>query len=248
MVACQIDEGSGPHPDPVQPELVEPVAGGFHRQKADPGAGKLRQNTVQLHRVRGRKPLAARQVRGNHAKGAHAGGLAAQPGPDLTGEIGDGGLAVGAGHGDHGFRLLAEEARRHAGQAQPRVGVGYYGNRTVQRNAGGGQHGARAAPDGVGDEAAAIGPGPGQGGEQKAGADLTGIRRQPFNINVEAGGDGRVGWLVAIHEVNKTQGACSRSERGRGARYRPPDHGGFLACFRQLGEFRTSAPCGRRCG
>ena len=94
-----------------------------------------------------------------------------EAGPDLPGEAGDRGLAVGAGDRGDAARLALEQARRH--QRQPAARVGVQDQRHRQRQAGErrvAEHRGGAAREGIVDERPAVGPAARQRREQRAGA------------------------------------------------------------------------------
>ena len=187
VVARQVGEGRRLDPDPVQAELVEAMTGGLHDQVIEAVLGKPGETAVQIGRVgRGQRSRRLRMGR-RHPQGAEAGRLAAQALPDLAREVGDRGLAVGPGHGGHGFRLPPEEARRQEREVAPRVVVGHQGDSSpivLQRRVGGGEDRDRALVDRVVDIAAAVARAAGQGREEVARGDLAAIRGQPPDINL----------------------------------------------------------------
>ena len=114
------------------------------------------------------------------SEGSDAGGAASLMRPDLAGEIGNRGLAVGPGHGGHVSRLPAVELGRHPGIEAPRVFRGddadVFGN--LERGFRRRQDRRCAALNSVDDEVPAVGTEAGQGGKQITRLDQTGIRRQ----------------------------------------------------------------------
>ena len=113
----------------------------------------------------------------DHAERADAGRLVAGGGEDLAGEIGDRGLAAGAGDGDEMRRLARMEARRDQRQRAARIvgaddrHVGLDGGIPARQDRDG------APGNGVGDEAGAVGGRPGQRGKQEMPRRRRGCRR-----------------------------------------------------------------------
>jgi hypothetical protein len=113
-------------------------------------------------------------------------------GPDLAREIGDRGLAVGAGDGGDGGRLRAVKARRDLRQALARIVVGDQRQRRLgasDRDVGDAGAGRRedrggAAVQRLVDVASAIGTRAGQGGEQVTRAHLARVRRDADNVDL----------------------------------------------------------------
>ena len=120
MVLAEAGEARRRQPHPVQPLLVQPVRGCLHRQMGDAGLGHGGDVAVQRDRVGG----GVRQgglIGAFDPGGAEVRRLPAHQRPDLPREGRDRGLAVGAGHRDHGFRLAAEPQGGGIGQRLPRI-------------------------------------------------------------------------------------------------------------------------------
>ena len=118
VIARDVGESRCSHIDPVETELIEPVARGFQRQMLDAFLLQPRELGMQRDRI-------GRRVRELHVPGrridAEVPRLAAlRPceRPDLPQERGDRRLAVGAGDGGDAVRLRAVEFRRHLREAQ----------------------------------------------------------------------------------------------------------------------------------
>ena len=110
VVAAEIGEGRRLQPHAVEPVLVEAVRGGLEGQVRDALGRQLRQRLVQGHGIgRGQRAVDA-AVGLDQADGAERGGLVAERGEDLAREVGDRGLAAGAGDGDDGRGLRRRSA------------------------------------------------------------------------------------------------------------------------------------------
>src|SRR6266545_1798697 len=111
MIAGEIGEGAGGKLDAIDAALLKAVARGFEREMGDTILGKGGEDRMQLDQVRCGVLEDFSAARAHHADRAEACGFEALPGPKLAHERGNRGLAVGAGNGDRGLRLEAEEAR-----------------------------------------------------------------------------------------------------------------------------------------
>ena len=110
VVAAEIGEGRRLQPDAVEPVLVEAVRGGFEGEVRDALGRQLGQGLVQRDGI-GRGQAAVDAAVGlDEADGAERGGLVAERGEDLPREVGDRGLAAGAGDGDDRLGLRADRS------------------------------------------------------------------------------------------------------------------------------------------
>ena len=117
VVAAEIGEGGGLQPHAVEPVLVEAVRGGLEGQVRDALGRQLGQRLVQRDGIgRGERAVDA-AVGLDEADGAERGGLAAERGEDLAREVGNRGLAAGAGDGDDGLGLRADRSAPPSGPA-----------------------------------------------------------------------------------------------------------------------------------
>ena len=193
VVAAEVGEGRRNQAHAVEAVLVEPVRGGFESKVRDALRCQLRQRPVQRDRI-GRGERAVHAAVGlDEADGAERCGLAAERGEDLAGEVGDRGLAAGAGDGDDGVGLRAEEARRHQRERAARLlrrqdryalGAGDFGAALYE-------DGGRALGDRIGNEAGAVGLGSGERGKQPAGTDLAAVGREAGDLDVSPPRRGR---------------------------------------------------------
>ena len=176
MVAREVGEGAGGDAHAVEPVLVEAVRGRFERQMRDALARQRIERAVQLDRIgRGQRAVFFPSWR-DHADGADAGGWQAERGPDLPREGGDRGLAAGAGDGGDCCGLAREKARRGQCERAARIGDLHEGDivgQPVRALLGGDRR--RARRDRLLGEMRAVGLGPGDGDEQKAGFDLAAV-------------------------------------------------------------------------
>ena len=185
VIAGEVGEGGGGDTHAVEAVLVEAVARRLHRQMVDADGGQVAERPVQGHRVGRGQAAGPLDPRAEDPERAHRSGGMALGCPDLAQEPDDGGLAVGAGDGGDGLRLLRIEARRQQGEAAARVvvvdqGQGHRDTRLRrQHGAGRRQHRHGAAPHRIGDEVAAVGAGAGKGGKQEAGLHLPRVGGEP---------------------------------------------------------------------
>ncbi len=125
MIAGQIGKGRGGDRQAVEPELGEPMARRLDRDMLDALAGRERPDRggAPPGRASSAHPAAGRDAVTNPSVPRLAASVAGCR-PDLAGEMGDRGLAVGAGDGGDRARLPAIKSRRQQRQPAPRVGVG----------------------------------------------------------------------------------------------------------------------------
>ena len=111
-------------------------------------------------------------------------------GEDLARELGDRGLAAGAGDGDDRCRLGRIEARRHQRQRAARLGGAehHHTGGTATSAPILGEDGDGALGDRIGDEAGPVGLGAGDRGEQAAGPHLAAVGGDAGDLD---GPDGR---------------------------------------------------------
>ena len=141
------------------------------------------QKLVQGDRIGRRQRAIVVATRRHHAGGADRSGGIAGLLPDLPGKGGDRCLAAGAGHSDHGFRLLAEIAGRTQRQRQARIIHRQHwnqqpGNGTACDDCGSATLGS------VGSIGRAIRLGTGEREEDDARFHLAEIRRNPGNLQI----------------------------------------------------------------
>ena len=183
MIAAEIGERRSLDRDAVEPALIEAVRGRLERQVGHAFLGQCRERLVQGDRVRRRQRAIGAAVGLHHADGAERRRRAPQPCEDLARELGDRGLAVGAGDGDRRRRLRREEPGRHQRQRAARVGGANDRHRDRRHGhcfAGEDRH--CAFRDRILDEAAAIGASAGQGGEQAARRYRAAVGRQAADL------------------------------------------------------------------
>ena len=186
MVAAEIGEAAGRQLHAVEAALVKPMAGGFHRGVGDAGIRQFPQQLVQGDRIGRRQRAIVVAARRHHAGGADRSGGIAGLLPDLPGEGGDRCLAAGAGHRDHGLRLLAEIARRTQRQRQARIVDRQHRNRQPGNGAAlAGHDGGGATLGGIGSIGRAIRLGTGEREKDDARFYLAGIRRNPCNLQID---------------------------------------------------------------
>ncbi len=175
VVLGQVGEARGDDVHAVQPPLIDAVRGGFQRQVGDALGGQLGEETRDVGGVGGGEAGRGQLiVAGAHAERTHAGALAAQAFEDLATEHGHRGLAVGARDGHAGPGLGAVEGPRRQGIGAAQVGGMHHRGGEIGHVIGGKDRGGSGLERG-GDEAAAVGPGSGQGHEQEAALDLAAV-------------------------------------------------------------------------
>ena len=142
-----------------------------------------------------------------------------EAGPDLAGEAGDRGLAVGAGHRDHARGLALEPPRREQREAAARILVQDQrhrkrapGERRVREHRGG------APRHGIVDEAAPVRPAAGNRHEQGPGPDLARVGGKAGDLD-----------LLSRRPLRSAQGRAGRTAACRilpralaATRHRPP--------------------------
>ena len=182
VVAAEVGEARRAQPHPVEPPLRQAVGGRLHRRVGHAGRRHLRQQAVERDGL-GRGVAQGRGVGALHPGGAEVGGGQAHRLPDLAGEGGHGGLAVGAGDGGHHLGLGAEPQRRRAGQRLARIlrhherGAAKRPRR--QRRAVAVRQDGRGAPaDRGGRMGGAVDAHAGERSEEMAGAHLAAVHRQ----------------------------------------------------------------------
>ena len=123
MIAGEIGEGGGSEVHAVDAMLLKPMARGLEREMGDTVLRQLGEDPMQLDRI-GRSVIEGSCALGSHdADRAEARGAEALALPKLADEGGDRSLAVGAGDGDHGRGLAAEEARGDQRETAAGIGV-----------------------------------------------------------------------------------------------------------------------------
>ena len=132
--------------------------------------------------------------------------------PDLAREGSNGGLAAGAGDGDHGFGLAREDMRGEPRQREPRIlDEEYLRRRRVDRSTLRGDDGRGTAPRSIGGVGRAVGLAAGDRHEDHAGHDLARIGSHPGDLGrggTAAFGAEQTGEIVELHTgpVVKTGG------------------------------------------
>ena len=192
VVARQVGEAAGVDPDPVQPELIEPVRGRLEREMGDALAGDFIELPMQRNRIRRRQRSVDGSLRRYQADGADAGRGMAEPLPDLAREGGDGSLAAGAGDGGDGRGLPRIKLRRRQRQRATRIGGADKRHAAVGRRRMIARHRHRAGCDGSVDEARAVGLAAGEREEQIARLDRAAVRGEAghhdrFGLAVDRG-------------------------------------------------------------
>ena len=188
MVAADIGERGGLDGEPGEPLLVEPVARGLDDQMVDAALGELGGEAVQGHRI-GRGERALGPAAGAlQAQRAEAGGADAEPIPDLPGEAGDRGLAVGAGDRRREGRLAAVEAGGELGQAAARLRVDDDRDAlAVGLGRGPAEHRHRTLLERLGDEDVPVGLGAREGCEEVARGHRTAVGGDALDRSRPAG-------------------------------------------------------------
>ena len=251
VVLGQVEEAGGGQAHAVEPALVEAVRGGFQRQVGDAALGQVGQQ---------RRDVAASGVvrpggvscssPALDAERAHAGGGVAAGGENLPAEGGHRGLAVGAGDRDARLGLRALEGRGRQSIGAARIVDAVTTGAATSADLLAGQDGGGARGQRLRNEAAAVGLGARQGGEQLAGPHLAAVGGDA--------GDQRVDGQVAAHEIGEALGrswldrrehvgtdvvlaACGGSSAGAATR-RAPRNGAMRSMIRPA----TGAATGRR--
>ena len=129
VVPADVGEGGCGQAQPIDPMLVEAVAGRLDDQILGAGARQLGRQPVKRDRVRRGQAALARCVRGLQSQRAQARRRVRRGRPRLPGERRDRGLAAGAGDRRHGARLPAKKraatrASAARGSAAIRAGTG----------------------------------------------------------------------------------------------------------------------------
>ena len=179
-----IGEGGCGQAQPIDPMLIEAVAGRLDDQILDAGARQLGRQPVKRDRVRRGQAALARCIRGLQAQRAQARRRVPEAGPQLPGERRDRGLAAGAGDRRHDARLPCEKTRRDPRQRRPRLRGDQGRHRDCRGDAGVAQHGHRPGRQCIGEIAAAVGPRPWNGSEQVARTHGARVRGQAADIRV----------------------------------------------------------------
>ncbi len=197
VVLGQVEETGGGQGHGVQTPLVDAVRRRLHAEVRHASAGEVGEvgrdiGGVRSGQARRQQLLAARVRAERHAERAHARGSVAQAVEDLPAEGGDGGLAVGAGDGDHRARLSAVEGAGGQGVGAANVpgrgdGNGQFGVSFARQDGGG------AGVDRRPDEGPSVDLGPRQGGEQIARPDLPAVGgdARDDRVDVEVGAEQR---------------------------------------------------------
>ena len=182
MVAGKIGEGCGRDRQTLGAILVEPVARGFERGVADAFTRQAGHGGQKRHDI-GRRQAAGAIARGNavitggHAQRSDAGSAVPCRLPQLAGEFGRAGLAVGAGDGNRGGREGREIAGGQRGKGPAGIGVGDMDS-AVYPDFGAGHDGDGAGGNGGGDIVLTIHPNALEGAKDGAGRDLAVIKRK----------------------------------------------------------------------
>ncbi len=160
MLVREVGEGSRRQAQAVKAMLVEAVARGFDGEMRHALVCQRGEVGVELHRIRRGEAGLARKARRDDAERAYTGGAQPKRRPDVAHEMHSRGFAVGARDGGDGGGLEARECRRHQGDAAARIGVAHHGDTGIERRQwrirrGEDRH--RAALDGIGDKARAVG-------------------------------------------------------------------------------------------
>ncbi len=121
MVAAEIGEGRRAQAQAVEAMLVEAVRRRLDRQMGDALARQAIERAMHLDRIGRGQTAVFRFTRRDDAKRAEIAGAVAKPPPDLPHEMGDRGLAGGAGNRNDGRRLPRIEPRRRQRHRAARV-------------------------------------------------------------------------------------------------------------------------------
>ncbi len=245
VVTRQIGEGGGGDRHAVEAKLGEPVTGRLDRHMLDALADQCGEIAVEPDGVGCRQRAGATAGRRRHSQRAEARRGIAGRHPYLAGEMGDRGLAVGAGDGRDGARLPAVKARRQQRQPPPRIGVGDDGDvrasfgRKIECRRVVGQDRRRPARRRGAGKTPPVEPGAGQCCKQKAGANLARIGGDAGDVGIAR--RAVMGRVSGPDQLSKLQPAC-------------------LACFRastiEQSEAKIRPPaapqvggrCARSCG
>ena len=125
VILTEIRKEGGARRDAVQAELVESMARSFEDEVVDTVLSQVGEAGMEFDGV-GRGEALGRAVAGrDQSQGAETGGRNVLQGPDLSAEIGDGGLAAGPGHCGDAGRLLLVKRSGQSRQRPSRVGRRY---------------------------------------------------------------------------------------------------------------------------
>jgi hypothetical protein len=177
VVVAEIGEARRRQAYPVEAALLDAVRRGFHRQFGHAVAGEPVEGLVQGDRVGGRQRAVGRARGGDDAERAEARRLPAETAEDLAHEVGDRGLAAGAGDRDDGAGLARMQPGGGGGERDARVRHRQVGDRIGQvgRTRAFGHHRDRAGRRRLGGEQPAVGGGAGHRQEHEAGLDLAAV-------------------------------------------------------------------------
>ena len=223
VVAGQVGERRGGDRQPVEPVLMQPMAGGFDRYMLDASPRQRGEIAMQRHRIGAGQGAGPMLGSGDQSERAEARRRVPDRRPDLAREMHDRGLAVGAGDGGDRARLPAIELRRQQRQPALRIGVRHDRDAAAlfRRKGKGfgvvGKDGSGAARHGLARETAPVLPRAGQRREQKSRLNGSRIGRETGDLEVGEPGGRRHG----SDQVSNSQPACPAG-------------------------FRPSAPCGSR--
>ncbi len=185
MVACQIGERRRRQGEPVEAELVEPVARRLDRDVLDALLLQGVELAMEQHRVGRGEAAGLLEIGADDADRAEARRAPAVPCPDLPREGGDRGLAVGAGDGGDRAGLGRMKPGREQREAAARRRIDDDGDaERGSRRAVGCQHRRGAVLHRIGDEAGAVGARSGQRREEVTGFRRARVRREPRDFRI----------------------------------------------------------------
>ncbi len=186
MVPAEIGEGAGVPDRAVKPILIQTVAGRLAYRMGDAALGQRGKMAMQIGGIGAGQPPRRPIGRALDAQCSQIAAGAAHLCPDLPRKAGDGGLAVGAGHGSHDLRLRGietgaepriEAPGRGIGDGADRIGQNGSIGRFRQQDRGGPAH------QRVGDKMPPVGLCAGQGGEQISLLHLAAVSGQAANVD-----------------------------------------------------------------
>ena len=250
VVAAQVEEGRDVEDDPVDPAEDEGVAGDLHRAGDDALLAHHREEAVQVRGLGGGERRLDVDAVDAGADGADDGGGYAGLLEARLQQPGRRGLALGAGHADHGEvgGGLAVEVGRHA--TEDRAGVLDDQHRRAGRQTVGavgvGEHGDGSRGEGLVGEVGAVRAGAREGGVQVAGEDALGAQGDPGDRDVEVavtahGGQG-------AEPVDQVGQSGHDGLSGAGAGLGVADHVARLVTTRRAGARACRRSAGRRSG
>ena len=170
MIAAEIGERAGRHPQPIETILVQPMGRRLDDQMRHALAGKAAHGSMQCDGVRRRESAIGLALWRDEPHCADAGRCEAELRPNLAGEGGNGGFPAGAGDGGNDARHARKELRSRKRERPADIVYvdkrNFLRQRALRRPLG--HYGRRTGCEGLIDKAQAVVPCAGHRDEQLA--------------------------------------------------------------------------------